>query len=130
MVAALPVQITTVASRPQLIASVAEAGCIKLSVPILSTGRDGCPAGTVSDDPANGGPIVAYLKMILQLLSMGVGVVVILMLVIAGIQYITSVGDPANIKKAKERITNAITAMMLFIFAYAILSFLIPGGIF
>jgi hypothetical protein len=40
------------------------------------------------------------------------------------------VGDPARIKSAKDRITNAVIALALFIFGFAILSFIIPGGIF
>jgi hypothetical protein len=97
---------------------------VQLSVPLLD-GKE-----CVSNDKNNGGAIVAYIKMLLQFLSAGVGVTVVLMLVIAGVQYIISTGDPASIKAAKERIVNAITALALFVMGYAILSFIIPGGIF
>jgi hypothetical protein len=113
---------------------------IEIGIPILpvsgiSTVTDppGDPSGVkhtcVANDPKTGGAIVVYLKAILQYLSGAVGLVVVLMLVIAGIQYITSVGDPGRIKSAKDRITNAIIALALFIFGFAILSFIIPGGI-
>ena len=58
---------------------------------------------------------------------LAVGLVVVLMLIIGGIQYLTSFGDATAIKNAKNRITNAIIALMLFLLMYAILSFLLPG---
>ena len=96
---------------------------IQLSVPLLAGGD------CIDNNPASGGAIVVYLKLIIRFLSGAVGLVIMLMLVIAGVQYITSLGDPAMIKKAKERIINAITALMLFVLAYAIINYLIPGGI-
>ena len=98
--------------------------CVKLGVSIV-------PGQTqVCGDPQHGGVIVAYLKIFLQFLSSGVGIVIVLMLVIAGIQYITSTGDPALVKAAKQRIINAITALVLFVLSFAILSFIVPGGVF
>lgn len=97
---------------------------IQLSVPIV--GNNNC----ISNDAAQGGAIVVYLRLILKFMSGVIGAVILLMLVIAGIQYITSAGDPGQVKNAKNRIINAITALVLFLSAYAILSFIIPGGIF
>jgi hypothetical protein len=97
--------------------------CVKLSVPLTSN-------MTCVSNTAEGGAIFVYLKLFLLFLSGAVGIVVVLMLVIAGIQYISSAGDPGAIKAAKDRIVNAITALVLFALMYAILSFLIPGGLF
>jgi hypothetical protein len=83
----------------------------------------------IPNNASNGGAIVEYLKLALQFLSGGVGLVILLMLIIAGIQYITSAGDPAQVKNAKERVVNALTALVLFILAFAIISFIVPGGI-
>ena len=95
---------------------------IKLGVPLLT-------GGDCVSNSAPGGAIVAYIKALLQFLSGGVGTVIVLMLVIAGIQYMTANGNPQLIGKAKDRITNAITALLLFVLGFAILSFIIPGGI-
>jgi len=92
------------------------------------TGR--CAAGEAEiPNDQNGGAIVYYLKLILRLLSELVGGVILLMLVVAGIQYITSVGDPTRVKAAKSRIQNAIIALVLFLMMFAIINFLIPGGV-
>jgi hypothetical protein len=97
--------------------------CVKIALPIL--GGEKC----IKNDKNTGGAILAYLALILSVLSKLVGAVIVLMLVVAGIQYITSMGDPGAIKDAKNKIVNAITALVLFLMMYAILNFLIPGGI-
>jgi hypothetical protein len=76
-----------------------------------------------------GNPILDALFAIIRFLSMGVGIVVVGSIVVAGIQYTTSRGDPQATAKALERITNSLIALTLFIFAYALLNWLIPAGL-
>jgi hypothetical protein len=100
-------------------------------VPVLnSQGKGRCPTGQyeVANDQ-NGGAIIVYLKLFLQLFSFLIGAIILLVLIIAGIQYITSVGDASRVKAAKGRIVNAITALVLYLMMFAILNFLLPGGI-
>lgn len=75
-------------------------------------------------------PIFSYLGGIINFLGVGVGVVVVAMVVTGGVQYITSRGVPQQIEAAKKRITNALIALIMFIFMYAFLQWLIPGGLF
>jgi hypothetical protein len=108
-------------------------GPVCVAMPILAVGNNhgSCKgdAYEISNNPATGGAIVAYVVLILKLLNELVGMVIIFVLIIAGIQYITSVGDASRIKNAKKRITQAITALVLYMLSIAILTFLIPGGI-
>jgi hypothetical protein len=99
------------------------AGKVEIGVPLVA--KNNC----IENSSATGGAVVAYLRLILQFLSGGIGIVVVLMMVIGGMQYITSAGEPARIKAAKDRITNALTALLLFVMGFAILSFVVPGGI-
>lgn len=75
-------------------------------------------------------PILGYLAGIINFLAAGVGIVVAIMITVAGVEYITARGVPQKVEDAKRRITNAIIALVTFIFMYAILQWLIPGGIF
>lgn len=107
-------------------------GPVCIAVPILAgTGQGACPKGQVqvTNDPKSGGAIVFYLKLVLKLINGLVGAIIILMLVIAGVQYIISAGDPANVKSAKNRVMNAIIALVLYMMMFAIINFLVPGGI-
>lgn len=101
-------------------------GYIKLSVP-LENGDDclqeGGNSGNLEDNI-----IFKYLGALIRFLSIGVGLVVVLMIIIAGIQYIVSAGNPQGIEAAKNRLTNALIALLLYIFMAAVLNFLVPGG--
>lgn len=101
-----------------------------VAVPIKPGPQGRCPVGQVelpNDQP--GGVIIYYLKQVLFLVNALVGGIIILVLVIAGIQYITSAGDPSNVKSAKNRVMNAVIALVLYLMMFAILNFLVPGGI-
>lgn len=67
---------------------------------------------------------------IVRFLSAGVGIVIIGSTVWAGIQYSMAGSDPNGVAKAKDRLKNNAYALGMYIFAYAILNFLIPGGFF
>ena len=75
-----------------------------------------------------GNGIIDLVFAIIRFLSDGVGIVVIASIIYAGIQYIISAGDPQKINSAINRIRSSIIALIVFIFAYAILNYLIPGA--
>ncbi len=104
-----------------------------IALPILAstkTDQGACPAGQVQvTNSGPGGAIIVYLKWVLRLFNLAIGGVIVLVLVISGIQYITSAADPARVKGAKKRIEQAVTALVLYMFMFAILNFLVPGGI-
>lgn len=75
-------------------------------------------------------PILAYVGGFINFLIAGVGLIVTIMLGIAGIQYMAAQGNPQQIEAARKKVSNAIIAFVTFIFMYAILQWLVPGGIF
>ena len=70
-----------------------------------------------------------YINPVINLLSGMVALVVIGSIIAGGIQYSASAGDPQKTAKAKSRITNSILAFLAYIFLYAFLQFIIPGGL-
>jgi len=77
-----------------------------------------------------GNPITDLLFAIIRLLSDGVGIIVVGSIVVGGIQYTTSRGDPNATAAAIGRIRASLIALLIFIFAYAILNYVIPNGFF
>jgi hypothetical protein len=77
-----------------------------------------------------GNPIVDMLFAIIRLLSYGVGMVIVGSIIVAGIQYTTSAGDPQAAAKAIGRIKATMIALGIFIFSYPILNYLLPSGFF
>ncbi|MEO9179950.1 MAG: hypothetical protein ABI221_03660 [Candidatus Saccharimonadales bacterium] len=76
-----------------------------------------------------GNPIVDMLFAIIRFLSLGVGIVVVGSIVVAGIQYTSSRGDPQAVKAAQGRITSTVIALLIYIFTFAILNWILPAGL-
>ena len=74
--------------------------------------------------------IINRLLDFINILSGLVGVVVVAVIIVGGIQYTTSGGDPQKVSGAKKRIANALLALAIYLFFYAALQWLVPGGIF
>jgi type IV secretion system pilin len=77
-----------------------------------------------------GNPILDMLFAFIRLLSDGVGILIIGSIVVAGIQYTASQGDPNASAAAIKRIRTSLIALLIFIFAYAMLNYVIPAGFF
>lgn len=73
--------------------------------------------------------VTKYINPFVNFLAALVGVAVTISIVVGGIRYASSAGDPQATAAAKARIRNAIIALVTFIFLYALLNFLIPGGL-
>jgi len=80
-------------------------------------------------DNTNCNFIDKFINPTIKFLSAGVGVVVTIMIIIGGIQYSSAGSDPQKIASAKRKIMNALLALLLYIMLFAILNWLIPGGI-
>lgn len=73
--------------------------------------------------------IIGYIVLLIQVLSAIVGIVVVIMIIVGGIQYSASGDDPQAVAAAKKRIMNAVIAIVFYIFGFAILQYLVPGGV-
>ena len=96
-----------------------------------SNGRASIPDNCVSEGSGSldDNPIITYLKSIINFLAIGVGLVTAISIVIGGFQFMSSRDNPQSIQAAQKRIWNGVIALLLFIFMYAILNFLVPGGL-
>lgn len=83
-----------------------------------------------ADGPSGMNPIEDLIYAFIRFLSVGVGIVIIIALIMAGIQYSASEGNPEASAKAKKRAQNALIGLLVYMFAWAILQFIIPGGVF
>ena len=75
-------------------------------------------------------PIVKDITVIVNFLSAGIGIVIVGMIILGGIQYAMAGDSPDAVSKAKQRITNALIALFAFLFLFAFVQWLVPGGIF
>lgn len=68
--------------------------------------------------------LVANLISILMLVA---GMVAIAFIIVGGFMYITSSGEPAGIKKAKDTIVNAIVGLIIALLSFGVVKFLTAG---
>jgi hypothetical protein len=78
----------------------------------------------------NHSSVLDLVFALIRFLTDGAGLIIVLGFIIAGIQFTLSRGDPQLRAKAIGRIANVVIALFLFIFAYALLNYVIPNGFF
>lgn len=76
-----------------------------------------------------GNAILDALFAIIRFATLGVSFVIIASMVAAGIQFTASRGDPQATAGALKRMASNASALLLFIFTYAILNWLVPNTI-
>lgn len=72
----------------------------------------------------------ALLVIAINILSVGVGVVAVAGVVWGSILYTSAGGNSEQVKKARGIITNVVVGLLAYVFMYAIINFIIPGGLF
>jgi hypothetical protein len=75
-------------------------------------------------------PIIHDINVVVTFLSIGVGIVVVGVIILGGIQYALAGDNAQAVSAAKQRITNGLIALLTFMVTFAFLQWIIPGGIF
>ena len=75
-------------------------------------------------------PLTNDINTIIDVLGAGVGIVVTAMIIVGGIQYAIAGDNPQRLSEARKRIINALIALFVFMFIFAFVQWLVPGGIF
>ena len=96
-----------------------------------STGASGSDSAALSScaDANKCDFVKKFLNPVIKFLSAGVGLIVIIMIIVGGIQYSAAGGDAQKVVAARRRVSNALLALLVYIFLFAILNWLIPGGL-
>lgn len=73
--------------------------------------------------------IIRIIVDVINFLSAVAGIALVASLMISGYLYMTARDNAGQVEKAKSRIVQTLIALTLFIFMYALLNFLVPGGL-
>jgi len=74
--------------------------------------------------------VVKDINLIVNGLAGMVAVVCVAMIVLGGIKYSLARNNPQEIANARNHIINAVFAMICFMLIWALLQYLVPGGVF
>ena len=75
----------------------------------------------------DGSGIKCILTMVVDVLTVGIGVLGVLGITIVGIQYLTAGGSEEQTRKAKRRLFEIIIGLVGYVLIYAVLKFLMPS---
>ncbi len=73
--------------------------------------------------------IKKFIDPTIKVLSALVGVVAVIAIILGAIQVMTSEGDPQKAASGKNHVRNALIGLVAYVFLFALLQFLVPGGI-
>lgn len=74
--------------------------------------------------------IVSIFIHAINFLAIGVGILVVAGIVFGALQYSSANGNTSQSQEGLKKIRSAIIGLVIFIFMYAIMDFLVPGGAF
>ena len=80
-----------------------------------------------SCDDGEGGSIKEILKLVVDIMSIGVGILAVIGISVSGVQYLTAGGSEEKTRKAKRRILEIVIGLIAYVLIYALLRFLLPG---
>jgi len=110
-------------------------GGIKPSDTEAVDGCGGAQTSIIKCDADNSGGLEtngvwALLLMAINILTAGIGIAAIGGVVYGSILYTTAGDNEAQVKQAKETIRNVVIGVVAYVAMFALLQFIIPGGIF
>lgn len=71
--------------------------------------------------------IYGYLAQFTYLLTLLIGAALIISTIVAGIQYTTAGGSSDKVEKAKGRLASNVIVLAIYMFAAAVLNWILPG---
>ena len=79
----------------------------------------------------NNCPLISkYVNPLIAFLSAVLGIMVVISIIIAGIQYSGAGSDPQKVASARKRIRNSLLVFVGYLFLSAFLQYVTPGGLF
>lgn len=74
---------------------------------------------------STGDKLPSVVTNILEGIILVMGLVAVVFIIIGGVQYITSTGDPSKTKKAKDTILYSVIGLIVCVLAFAIVNFVV-----
>lgn len=71
--------------------------------------------------------IMCILELVIDIMSIGVGILGVIGISIVGVQYLTAGGSEEKTRKAKRRMFEIIIGIAVYVVMYALLKFFLPG---
>lgn len=91
----------------------------------IDLNQGACKSNNSAPCKASNDSVGAILKNVINVMLYLAGAIAVLVIVVGGIRYITSDGDPASANKAKNTIIYALVGLVVAVMSYSIVNFVI-----
>lgn len=105
-----------------LVAIMMGVGLVVSAPTVMAASCDGVETAILECDSGDG--VKHILRLVVDIMTMGVGILGVLGITIVGIQYLTAGGSEEKTRKAKQRILEIVIGVALFVALAAIIKFL------
>ena len=100
--------------------------------PMMTTNpvfADDCYDGAIIDscDDGKGSGINDTLDFVVNIMSIGIGILGVIGITIVGIQYLTAGGNEEQTRKAKRRLFEIVIGLVAYALIFALLKWLLPN---
>lgn len=82
-------------------------------------------SGETRDDDASDSSALDFLLEVVDVLLLGITIVAVIMLIVGGLKYMTSTGEPAKTTSARNTIIYALVGIVVAVFARVIVLFVL-----
>ena len=71
--------------------------------------------------------ITCILNLVIDILTIGIGILGVIGITVSGIQYLTAGGSEEKVRKAKRRLFEIVIGLVAYVLIYAALKWLLPS---
>lgn len=79
-----------------------------------------------SCDNGSGSSVLDILNLVVNIMSVGIGILGVIGITVVGIQYLTAADNEEQTRKAKRRLFEIIIGLVVYVIIYALLQWLMP----
>ena len=83
------------------------------------------PEDKAEGSPTNGKSLMEVVQTVLNVIISVLGIVTVIMIIVGGVQYMTSQGDPAKATKARNTILYGVIGLIVALLSFAIVNFVL-----
>lgn len=94
---------------------------------VFATSCGGVNTSIINCNEGGDGGIFHILLLVLDILSIGIGILAVIGISIAGVTYMTAKDDTAKATKSKRRLYEIVNGVACYVVLYGVLAWLLPG---
>lgn len=102
-----------------------------LNMPVMAAEQSEKPATQAailtkcaSKNPEGGNGVICIVSLVVDIMSVGIGILGVIGISVVGIQYLTAGGSEEKVRKSKRRMFEIVIGLVAYALMYAILKFL------